>query len=259
MLKIILFFISLIVQWESSTSVTDRVEIDEFQNVYAYDATEIKKFDKSGINHFTFSTLRNGELTSLDVTNPLRLVLYFGENNEVLFLDNTLTEQGKTINLNDLEYYDVGLVCSSFQNHLWVYRVAEQKLVRISSNGNVSNETGNLAIWLYGTNDEEFVFMKESGNYLYLFAKSGLVLVLDHYGTYLKQFQLGESKQFHVLDKFILTKRGSEVHSLNVELGEEAVLYSIPEKYRLSKSIDFSIGSLTVVKNGKITYLKASP
>ncbi|MFK7756768.1 MAG: hypothetical protein AB8B53_07540 [Flavobacteriales bacterium] len=258
MLKFISILIGLVVQWESSTSLTDNVELDEFQNVYVHDATTLEKFDKSGTHHFTFSTLRSGELTSLDVTNPLRLVLYFGENNEVLFLDNTLTEQGKTLNLNHLEYYDVGLVCSSFQNHLWVYRIAEQKLVRLSRNGEVTNETGNLALWLDRSNEERFFLLKETGNYLYLFSDSGLVMVFDHYGTFIRKIDLGVFNQVHVMEKFIFIKRNSNVYSMNVELIDEQLLYEIPEAYLNAQAIDFSAASLAVVMNTKVQLLKVS-
>lgn len=258
MIKIFLLLISLVLQWEATTSVVENVELDEFQNVYVYNTSTIEKFDKSGTNHFVFSALRKGELTSLDVTNPLRLVLYFGENNEVLFLDNTLTEQGETVNFNDLEYYDVGLVCSSFQNHLWVYRIAEQKLVRLSRNGNVVNETGNLALWLDRSNKEKFTLLKESGNYLYLFSESGLVMVFDHYGTYIRKLELGENDQVHVIEKFILIRRSSEIHAINVDFGEEELLFHIPEKYAESSALDFSVSSLAVVLDKKVSFLKAS-
>jgi len=253
----IFILINLMVQWESTTSVSEHVELDEFQNVYAYDATTIDKFDKSGTNHFTFSTLRKGDLTSLDVTNPLRLALFFGENNEVLFLDNTLTEQGKSLNFNDLEFYDVGMLCSSFQNHLWIYRVAEQKLVRLSRNGMVVNETGNLALWLDRNEQSSFTLLKESGNYLYLVSDEGLVMVFDHYGTYIKKYSLGVYDQLHFMDKFILIKRGMDIYSLNVEFLEEQKLYEIPERFMQAAAVDFTTASLAVIQGKQVSFLKA--
>ncbi len=120
----ILQIISLVLLWESPCEIAGRVELDEFQNVFVYDNNTISKFNKKGASHYTYSNLRKGDVFSLDVTNPMRTVVYYKDNNEVVFLDNTLSEQNEGLNFNDISFYDVSLVSSSFQNHLWIYRLS---------------------------------------------------------------------------------------------------------------------------------------
>ena len=227
------YLFQFILLWQTPCELEGNVALDEFQNVYIYDDTSLLSYNKAGVNHFSYSNLRKGEITSVDVTNPLRIVVYYGENNEVVFLDNTLSEQNQGLSFNDLSLYDVSLVCSSFQNHLWLYRSAEQKLVRINRNGEVQNETASLALWTEGDLGE-FVLLKESGNFLYLVSSEEEVLVFDQYGTFRKK----------ILDVYAID---AEVYT------EPVLLYSFEDEmivgnfyFNLRHSAIFSQGLLSL-------------
>jgi len=251
------YFFQFVLLWQVTCDFQGNVELDEFQNVFVFDETSILQYNKEGVNHFTYSNLRKGEITSVDISNPLRIVVYYGENNEVIFLDNTLSEQNQGINFNDLAMYDVSLVSSSFQNHLWIYRSAEQKLVRINRSGEVVNESANLALWTEG-DVGEFVLLKESGNFLYLVSSEGEVLAFDQYGTFRKRIMLSEASKIHFSESKILYLNGQSIYLINTNTyNEPYLLYSFEGKIK-QDYLDFNISHAARLDQGILSLRKIS-
>ncbi len=245
--------------WQSPCDVEGKVELDEFQNVYVYDNHTVQKFDKSGANHFTFSNLRRGDIASVDVSNPLRILVHYSDNNEVVFLDNTLSEQNQSVNFNDLEVYDVSLVCSSFQNHLWLYRIAAQKLVRLNKNGEVMNESANIGLWL-SEDGQNFTHLKESGNYLYLMTEDGLILVFDQYGAFIRKVRIPFSTHYHFYnDKILYLSDKNEVKVFDVRLMAEDVLVELGGEEQMNfDQIDFNLGHISLLSKGQVSLYSIS-
>ena len=72
MTNFLYYLFQFVLLWQSSCESEGDVALDEFQNVYIYDDTSLLSYNKEGVNHFSYSNLRKGEITSVDVTNPLR-------------------------------------------------------------------------------------------------------------------------------------------------------------------------------------------
>lgn len=251
------YLFQFILLWQSPCELEGDVALDEFRNVYIYDDTSLLIYNKEGVNHFSYSNLRKGEITSVDVTNPLRIVVYYGENNEVIFLDNTLSEQNQGLSFNDLSLYDVSLVSSSFQNHLWLYRSAEQKLVRINRNGEVVNETASLALWIEG-DVGEFILLKESGNFLYLVSSEGEVMVFDQYGTFRKKILISEASKVHFSESKILYLNEKDVYAIDAEVYTEPVLiYSFDDEL-IGGSFDFNMRHAARLNKGLLSLREVS-
>jgi hypothetical protein len=251
------YLFQFILLWQTPCELEGNVALDEFQNVYIYDDTSLLSYNKAGVNHFSYSNLRKGEITSVDVTNPLRIVVYYGENNEVVFLDNTLSEQNQGLGFNDLSLYDVSLVCSSFQNHLWLYRSAEQKLVRINRNGEVQNETASLALWTEGDLGE-FVLLKESGNFLYLVSSEEEVLVFDQYGTFRKKILISEASKIHFSESKILYLNEKDVYAIDAEVYTEPVLlYSFKDEM-IGGNFYFNLRHAAICSQGLLSLSEVS-
>ena len=213
----LLFIISVLqLVWTTNSNPSSDIILDNFQNVYELSSDELIKYDQKGDSLYTYSSVSKGEIYHVDVSNPLRILVHFKENNEIVFLDNTLTVQRKELNFNKLGFYDVSLVCNSFQNNLWVYRSAEQKLVRLDQSGNQVAETPMLATFI---NEEviDFSSMSETGNFLYLVAKSGAVYMFDHYGNYFKKILILSSSDLKFVGENAIYESANSIliHNLN--------------------------------------------
>lgn len=246
--QLVIFILNLTLLWEAPCDLANAsLQIDEFQNVYVFNDHELLKYNKKGENHFEFSGLRNGDITSVDVSNPLRVSVYFGGNNEVIFLDNTLTIQGESINFNELGFYDVTLVSSSFENHLWLYRVAEQKMIRVDRHGSVVNESGNIGMWV--EREERFVQLVESGNFLYLVSDIGTVLIFDQYGAFISKITFPNAERFHFQNKSIYYLKNERIFLYQKDLLIEETLINLDKlEFSEMNQIDFNSSHIAGLK-----------
>jgi len=208
--------------WSISANAESNYIIDDFKNVYELSDNSIKKYDHSGKQTFVYSELRKGEISSVDAANPLRILVHFYDNGEIVFLDNTLTVQQTSLNLNEIGIYDASKVASSFDNHLWVFRKSTQTLVRLNSRGKVVGETSNLSL-ISGLDEIDCTELKETGNFLYFHTAEGQILIFDQYGSYKRRVDLGGSRIYSTKNEVILFEREGSVYAYNARLADEGV------------------------------------
>lgn len=83
---------------------------------------------KSGdLGEFFYQEFQLGPIESVDLINPLNLVVYFKEVNTVVFLDNRLNEIER-INFNTEGFANIAAVTNAGNNRLWVFDVDTQQL-----------------------------------------------------------------------------------------------------------------------------------
>ncbi len=172
--------------------------IDGFANVYVLHVDEIKKFNTQGNFQKTFSNKRYGTIQSIDVTNPLKVLVYYRDFQQVLFLDNQLSPTSNIISLENLGYEQASLVCTSLNNSFWLYDKQNNELVRFDSELKSLLKTGNLKRIL--NMDIKPNFMREHGNYLYLNCPDEGILMFDIYGTYYKTIPVKNLSEFSVIN-----------------------------------------------------------
>jgi len=68
-----------------------------------------------------YSNKRFGTITSIDCTNPLKMLVYYKDFQQLVFLDNQLTQNSEAISLEDLGYEQTDLICTSMNNSFWLY------------------------------------------------------------------------------------------------------------------------------------------
>lgn len=174
------------------------VEIDGFGNIYVINNNEIVKYNALGILQKKFSTKRYGKIDFVDAMNPLKLIVYYKEFQQIMFLDNQLTPSSDIISIEKIGYEQTGLVCSSTNNSFWIYDKQNNELVRFDAELKSIVKTGNLKRIL--DIDMKPDFMIERNNYLYLNCPNEGILVFDIYGTFYKTIPLKNLKEFNVIN-----------------------------------------------------------
>lgn len=169
---------------------------DNLGNMYLVKDGELIKFNPEGKRFARYSDLKLGNISSVDATNPLKLVLYYQDYQQVVFLDNQLSGNGKAISLQDLGLEQAALVCASVNNSFWVYERRNNELLRYDENAKRVASTGNLRQVL----GEEIapVQMKEHNNLLYLISPKAGIHVFDIYGAFSKLIPIREVKDLQV-------------------------------------------------------------
>lgn len=172
--------------------------IDGLGNIYVIHGDEIKKYNPAGVFLKTFSNKRYGKIEDIDVSNPLKILVYYKDFQQVLFLDNQLSLTSNVISLETIGYEQTSLVCSSINNSFWLYDKQNNELMRFDSELKTLVKTGNLKRIL--DIDIKPNYMREHNNYLYLNCPQEGVLVFDIYGTFYKTIPIKQLTEFNIIN-----------------------------------------------------------
>ena len=107
--------------------VADRfIGLDNYKNSYFIKDRVINKQGADG--NFLFNDLQLGRITSVDIINPLKVVVFFQDTNTVVLLDNKLSEIQR-ISFNNLpEFLNVSTASNAGNNSLWLFNVDTQQI-----------------------------------------------------------------------------------------------------------------------------------
>lgn len=131
----ILFFLlctSMLTAQELTVVETSNFDVDQFIGVDSYQHTYFIKdgtLHKEGnLGKFVFQDYQLGPISSVDIINPLNVVVFYAEVNTVVFLDNRLTEKQR-INFNTLSsFINVSSATNAGNNRLWMFNTDTQQL-----------------------------------------------------------------------------------------------------------------------------------
>lgn len=165
------------------------VALDNLDNLYIVSSTgQIKKLNNRGDSVGVFNGLRAfGKLESLDVTNPLKPLLFYKDFSTVVVLDRFLANR-TSLDLrkhNILQPTAIGL---SYDNNLWVFDQYDNKLKKLDEAGNTLFETPDFRQLFDQAlapqkiiNDNGLVYLADSARGIYVF---------DNYGTFKRRIAL---------------------------------------------------------------------
>lgn len=163
------------------------IDADNLGNVYLVDNAEILKYDSKGELKYRFSDAMLGQITSIDVTNPLRIMLFYQESNALLFLNQQLAIINDVIYLSDFSNAEGSLACSSAESGFWIFDELTRSLLYFDKNNTMIKQSVNLAGYLH---HEVPIQLSEQNQKLYLQTETK-VYVFDVYGNFLKSYHLG--------------------------------------------------------------------
>lgn len=200
----ILFLVSTLLYSQSNTIEFNAkgFTTDQTGSYYEIYNNQIKKIGKNGQRQFTYSNNILGEITSIDVFNPMKIIVFFKDFSKIVVLDNTLTEQGGVINLNEVSLEETSLVCSSYNNGVWYYNPVKFQLTRLEYASKNTNVSANISTIL--NKNIQPNFLVEYNSKVYLNDPINGILVFDIYGTYLKTIPIFNLTNFQVKENYML-------------------------------------------------------
>ncbi|WP_441802913.1 hypothetical protein [Leeuwenhoekiella sp. W20_SRS_FM14] len=102
------------------------IGVDAYQNLYY--TKDKTLFKQSSDKTIQFSDLLMGDISEVDLTNPLRITLFYADSNTAVILDNTLNEITR-INFNELENFrNVSHARTASDRRLWIFNTDLQRL-----------------------------------------------------------------------------------------------------------------------------------
>lgn len=184
---ILLLFVKLANASETIKIADDVLDyrVDRIGNVYFFDSKNVLTKYETKIKRYTrYADLRSGKITSIDVNNPLRVIVFYADQGIVKFLDVNLTE------INSLQIrktYSEGwisLVSSSNNNGIWMYDNVNRKIIKLAEQLNLVFQSSDLYLVLAKKINP--TFLVEYGDELFLGDQKLGIFVFDLYGGYKK-------------------------------------------------------------------------
>jgi hypothetical protein len=175
----------------------DKITTDNLGNPLVIDKDVLNKYRDNGTFFRTFSNKRLGEISSIDAMNPLKIAVFYKDFSRVLFLDNTLTENGNAIELEKFELEQASLICTSYGNGIWVYDGVAYTLTRFNQEMQRNVQILNLNQILGYTPDPKYLMEHE--NHLYMSVPEKGILQFDIFGTYIRTIPIVGLFKFQVV------------------------------------------------------------
>ncbi|MGL4598546.1 MAG: hypothetical protein ACRCYO_13595 [Bacteroidia bacterium] len=221
---------------------------DPLGNVYLAQNDELNKYDASGNLVRNYSDKTFGTISSIDATNPLRILVFNRDFARIAFLDNTLTANGDPVRLEMLGFANASLAASSHDNGLWIYDPLNYELIRFDRNLAIERRTGNLA-QLIGI-DLHPDFMMQQENYLLLNDPNRGVFLFDIFGTYIKMLPITAMHSMQIKQEKLIYFKAPQLRSLHLQTLEESV-YEFPQDSSILQARIEQVG-VFVMKAGKV-------
>lgn len=192
---------------------------DNIGNIYLLHDEELIKYNSSGQLLKKYSSMLYGKITMADATNALKILLYYKDFQQIVFLDDQLSQNSEVISLENLGYEQTELVCSSFNNSFWIFNKQNNELIRFDENSQPINKTGNLKQILQA--DLRPNYMIEHNSYLYLNCPDVGIYVFDIYGTFNKIISIKDLSFFQVSNNVIYFFKNGQMCSYDPKILDE--------------------------------------
>lgn len=198
------------------------IESNNMGKAFVTQGGVIKCIDLSGNLLDENSTLAMGEITSLDASNSLKMVLYFKDLSQIVYLDNQLAQRGENVALDVLGLNQITAVCRSYNDGLWVYDQTTFNLIRLNEYLTVDVESGNLGQILGFV--PEPTYMREFNNWLYVNDPQHGIFVFDRFGSYSKTISVIGVEKFVIRANRLFFVKDGKLQYYHLETREFAEL-----------------------------------
>jgi hypothetical protein len=177
--------------------------VDGLNNIYLVNQhNQLKKIDVNYDSVAVFDDVRRyGDIYSLDVSNPLKEVVYYKDFSTILVLDRFLNPRN-TLDLRNAGIQQAKAVATSYDNNYWVFDELDNKIKKLDDNGNILLESADFRV-LFNEEFSPSVIIDNDG-LLYLYDAQNGWLIFDYYGAFKQRVQLKEWKDVQVENKNLL-------------------------------------------------------
>lgn len=187
---LITLFSQLAVAQDWQLESSKALNADTFIGVDTYDYTywvkENTLHKQSGKESFTFRDNQLGAIHSVDITNPLSLLVFYYQSQTLVILDNKLNEMERIVFSRMPDFMEVSSVGNAGNNRLWIGNTSSQRLELLDYRRK-SKEA--ISSFFSG----EIIEQVSHYNYCYI-RTTNTIYLYNSYGSVLQKFS---SKEYH--------------------------------------------------------------
>lgn len=181
---------------------------DRLGNAYVIVENQLLEFDSLGKPKANYSEAGSGTLTSVDASNPLKIVLFYRDFARLQLLNNKLSKES-TIDLRDAGIMQPLVACQSFLDGYWIFDQQDFSLKKIDLSLRIVYQSGNMNQTLgYALQPESIT---EANDFVYMNNPNTGILVFDKFGNYYKTIPVTGIVSFQVIEKNLLYLKNNKL------------------------------------------------
>lgn len=194
-------------------TVAKLASVDNFGNLFVVTPkNEVLKFNPQGKFLWNYTNKTFGDITQLDVTDPLRVILFYAGFQQIVVLNNNLSEISQ-YSFNQNPEKQITLIASANNNGFWVYDQINRELRKLTNTFTDDLKSGNI----YQRNgfDMQANFMVSDEQYVFINDEIEGVRVFDQYGNFVKTAVIDAESEFEVNGQEIYFFKNPKLMSYN--------------------------------------------
>lgn len=224
--------------------------VDNLGNLYIlYQNGQLKKLNPQGDSMAVFNDVRRyGRVFSFDVTNPLKVLLYYKDFGTILILDRFLNARS-TLDLRRQSLFQVKAIAQAYDNNIWVFDELESRLKRIGDDGRLVDQSADFRMIFDSMPSPQFIV--DQNRQVFLYDKAKGIYIFDYYGSFKSRIPFTGWSDFTVINNTIFGRDQEflyryEPGSLNLRK------FKIPSAMKQAKKIIIAPGSLYTMSDKDI-------
>jgi hypothetical protein len=225
--------------------------VDNLGNLYiVYQGGQLKKLRPNGDSLAVFNNVRRfGKLHSIDVSNPLKALLYYRDFGTIVILDRFLNERS-TLDLRKFNLLQVKAIGQSYDNNIWLFDDLEVKLKKIGDDGRLIDQSNDFRLIFDSVPSPGKII--DHNKYVYLYDPMKGVYTFDYYGGFKARTPFTGWSDFTVINNSIL---GRDEHFLyRYDAGTlQLQQLPVPSFMNEAERIEITPGNVYLLKDGVIT------
>lgn len=200
----------------------------------------IHRLNTAGEILATYSNRFLGAPTSIDPSDPFKVMVFFQQHRQIVLIDNKGVPIGKPISLSNLDVGEIWLACRSARGGIWLYNHNRHELQL--TNPQINRIEQRIALPRGKTNGYPSKMIEYNG-VIYLGINNQYIERIDSYGAALEPLNIAYNNEFWVDDKYIWTRNNDNLEKRPIE-----------KPYEVSEFFACCSSGFPLVFNGKPFY-----
>ena len=224
--------------------------VDNLDNIYLLSSTnQVKKLNANGDSVAIYNDVKKfGQASLIDVSNPLKVLLYYKDFATIVVLDRLLNVRN-TIDLRKQNIYQVKTISQSYDNKIWLYDEIDNKLKKIAEDGTLLQETPDFRQLFGEAPSPQKIF--DQDQYVYLYDSAKAVFVFDYYGALKNKILISGWQNFKVAGRYIFGSAAGRLYRYGIKTFRQDE-WTMPAALMESQAFDFSVSRLYALRNGQL-------
>lgn len=207
------------------------IQADDLGNIYIVSpSNQLYKYNTSGKVLATLNYNYNGNISSIDASNPMEIYVFYKEINRVLFLDNNLAYRGE-LDLTKQNITQASAIARSYDNGIWVFDMGDLQLKKMNKDGTITQSSGNIR-QIIKTDFVPITLLENTKQVM--IGNDSTILIFDVFASYIKTFKFSKTVSFQFNNDYILQTTDNQLNAIELKIGIKQPVFQFVNKTKWS-------------------------